>query len=161
MSISFAFSQTMDKATENILRKVIREETVSIEVLEAKIAIIVKKELDKKFPSSLNTSGATPSTSNPIIPSGPVSSLLKIISPANGYIAKGGEVITVKIDNTQLPKIREYKVFVNGFLRDTDTAPEPYTPHIFPASAGITTIRVDAQATTGVVYSTSINISVK
>lgn len=141
--------QTIDKNVENIVRKVLKEEAINTETMEARFEAIIRRVLDEKLGKS-----------EPIaIPDLPVSSPLKILSPVHNQKVNSGEVITVKIDVSDLPEIAEYKVYMDGILRDTDL--KSYTPYIFPASIGNKTIRVDAKTLTGVVYSSSINISVK
>lgn len=156
-TITICNGQTIDDRIEDAVRKVIKEEAIDTETMEARFEAILRRVLNEKFPFS--PVAALPTDSETTILPGPVSSLLKITRPINNYNAKMGEVVTVRLDTSQLPDIAEYKVYVDGILRDTDL--KTFTPYSFPVSLGNRVIRVDAIHSDDIVFTSSINIKVE
>ena len=122
----FSYGQSVDARIDSIVRKAIREEAVKTDVLLNAFEDVVRRVVDEKL------SGIT----TPV-------SLLQITSPVNNYVATKEEIISVELDDKNIPdKILQYKVYLDEVLKDTDGT--TYTPALFRIPSGTHEIKAEA-----------------
>jgi hypothetical protein len=124
----FSYGQVIEDKIDSIVRKAIREEAVKTDVLLNAFEDVVRRVVDEKFPVGPVTT--------------PVN-LLKITSPVNNYVATKEEIISVELDDKNIPdKILQYKVYLDEVLKDTDGT--TYTPALFRIPSGTHEIKAEA-----------------